>query len=663
MTVSPNDFWRLLAASGLLSARKLQSLRNKIQQHPEIAASTKKIAKQLLANNILTDEQLQQVLAGDIDQLDSQVDATPPVPKNTTSNPLPPLESSQSFAPDSAASDSYDGNSAMLANDPQVRKFSKSTRRTIAITAVTIPSMLLTAFGIWWFASRDGRNESATDLAAPIHTKVQPPQTDSTDIDKTDAPYQLTDSTEAIWARHEPGDPISLDWIPPGVQAIVHLRLADIWQHPEGQKILKSLGPTVQPMLTDWLSSIGYEASQLDSLTLAFLPQGTTLPQIVGIGSLKEKDLGSTANSDTANTDGATRSDSPSIHFVPSAPNTFIVGPPAVVKAIVDNRDVTAGEENSIYLRREMEHLRAESHSTDHVTVLANPNFLRDEASGLFAGPRRRLLDGLYGFWSEQAQAISIGMHLGDPRSSQIAVTEIRMIAREELPSRQLRIRVRRYIDALPMNVGDHLGSIELDPHWQRLAVRFPSMLRFVTQNTRVVAEGKQVSVSVALPAEAVHNLLLAAELTLISPERPSVATAVDRSDWTLAELLEQPISVRFAQKSLEFALQDVMNQVRDDYRELPFEFVIEIIGTDLQPEGITRNQQLSNFEVINKPLSQVLTQMVMKANPSQNVTSPTDEEQKLVWVPSNNEAGKILITTRDAVNRKGFALPAAFRP
>ena len=77
----------------------------------------------------------------------------------------------------------------------------------------------------------------------------------------------------------------------------------------------------------------------------------------------------------------------------------------------------------------------------------------------------------------------------------------------------------------------------------------------------------------------------------------------------------------------------------------------IKIIGDDLKLEGITRNQAIRDFTATNKPLSEVLTGLVMKANPDPTVKDPSEENQKLIWVlgpdPAAPENKIILITTR----------------
>ena len=103
----------------------------------------------------------------------------------------------------------------------------------------------------------------------------------------------------------------------------------------------------------------------------------------------------------------------------------------------------------------------------------------------------------------------------------------------------------------------------------------------------------------------------------------------------------------------------DVAQQINEELRGLPAPFAIEIVGADLELDGITRNQQIRDFDSQNKSVEEVLTALTLKANPTQNVAAD-DPEQKLVWVPLS-ESRKVVITTRSAAKTKGQALPAAF--
>jgi hypothetical protein len=150
-----------------------------------------------------------------------------------------------------------------------------------------------------------------------------------------------------------------------------------------------------------------------------------------------------------------------------------------------------------------------------------------------------------------------------------------------------------------------------------------------------------------------------AAAVARISPSAPSAPASVE-------DLLQARISIAFAQDSLEFAMQNVAEEVKATFPALPFEFKIKILGPDLEKDGITRNQQIREFDQQNKTVAEVLTAMVRKANPVATVRDPSEPDQKLVWVvapdPDAPANPIVLVTTRTGAGEKRYTLPNVFR-
>lgn len=621
MNSTSAEFWSLLQESGWLSRKKIDSLRKQIEPKTSIASSPAKIAQVLVANRLLTEPQARQLLSG---QLTAAVE--PPTAKPTK-------------APKPTVSHSH----------------GRRKSNTLLAMAITVGLFFALGIGIW-LAIQPADNEVAASNESPAaSTSTVGSKSNDADATRAQDYYELVDDADALWARHEPGDAIEPIFAPAGVQTIVRIRLQDLIRHAEGQRILKSLGPTVQGLLSSWLSKLGTNSESIETLTLYLLPQGTTYPQVVSVANITDsalrKQLSGFGKRDG---DGVAKLGADSIWFPKDSETTFIVGPSAAITSMVSNAK-SNDSAGGVLLRRELEQLRRATHDTDHVTVLTNPNFLRDEAQDLFPDLRRRLLSGLYEFWSQEAQAVSLGLQL-----SNVSLAEVRMIAREDLPPRRLQGRVKSFMAKLPSTTSDFLGRAQLDPYWQPLALRFPTMLRFLSEQTRTQVEGKQVAINVVLPIEAIHNLALATELSSITPTvQVGEIQTVDRSDWKLEEVLAHKTSIRFAQKSLEQATSDVAQQIQEELRGLPFAFAIEIVGADLELDGITRNQQIRDFNIQNASVAEVLSALAVKANPTQNVAADS-LEQKLVWVPQS-DSGKVLVTTRSAARTKGLRLPAAF--
>ncbi len=603
--ISPDQFWDQLKASGLIKVDKIDLLKAKIASKPEIANSTLKIARALVSNNLVSEDQARTLLSG----------GSLEVPKQ------PPVIETDSTK-----------------SETSVQTKRKSSRLPVILgTVVSLLGAAAAAF-VMMMAPTTGEEKPVTQPAqAEVTTTVTPAEEDS--------PYSLTDSTDSLWARPVTGEPIALDTAPNGVQMIVRIRLAQLLAEPDGNKIIRSLGPKLEGMLRDWTQSLNIAGKQLKLLTLYLMPNGTTIPDVVAKGSLLDAkpidafaSLGSIENETIKLATNA-------LWCPADRESTFYYGPLNLIQQLK--------ADESAPLRRELEYLRRETHDVDIVTMLANPNFLRNEAQGLFPGTHRRLLDGLFDFWSDEAQAVSVGF-----QQTEIGFLEVRMITRDDLRPRVLAARIEQYLGSLSTKVSDFLGRSQLDTHWQPIALRFPRMVSFLTEQTRVAIEGKQVAITTVLPREGTHNLLLASELGLATPLRDNAFKETEQA--TIESALAAKTSVRFAQKSLEEAMRDIAEQVRNEHMGLSFD--IKLIGTDLQPEGITRNQQIREFEAVNSSLSDILTQIVRQANPVQNLASANDPEQKLVWVLSPDQPGTVLITTRNAANEKGIELPAPLR-
>lgn len=116
---------------------------------------------------------------------------------------------------------------------------------------------------------------------------------------------------------------------------------------------------------------------------------------------------------------------------------------------------------------------------------------------------------------------------------------------------------------------------------------------------------------------------------------RPKGAAAPGAETKTASKALQKPLSLKFERNNLEVTMQLIAEEI-----EVP----IEIIGTDLQLEGITKNQSFSLDEE-NRAAGDILATIMQKANP----------DGKLVYVVrSKGGAETIVITTRAAAEKRG---------
>jgi hypothetical protein len=126
-------------------------------------------------------------------------------------------------------------------------------------------------------------------------------------------------------------------------------------------------------------------------------------------------------------------------------------------------------------------------------------------------------------------------------------------------------------------------------------------------------------------------------------------------------------MSLAFAQESLEMSLAAIATEFNDSLPEGENRIEMAINGAAFQKEGITQNQQIRDFSFEKAPLRDLLTALVRRANPVTTVQSPTEKDQKVVWLVLENASSpggkKIELTTRSWVEANGAQLPKEFLP
>jgi hypothetical protein len=130
--------------------------------------------------------------------------------------------------------------------------------------------------------------------------------------------------------------------------------------------------------------------------------------------------------------------------------------------------------------------------------------------------------------------------------------------------------------------------------------------------------------------------------------------------------MLQYRMTLDIPQQSLELAMQELVQQAHDASQQMQG-FRIQVIGEDLREAGVTRNQQIRDFRREQQTIAELLAGLVMQANPVPTVKHPSHLDQKLVWVatpdPAAPEQRIVLVTTRQAAERRGWPLPAVFQP
>lgn len=465
--------------------------------------------------------------------------------------------------------------------------------------------------------------------------------------------------TGTLWSSPTNGPPLQLNWTPPETQVVVALRPRAALQLEEGRRVLRALGPDLDPWLQRWQQQFGIRPEQLEQWVVALCPADAGPPLVthrLRLGEpagLAPPTWSSWSEQPTPAGPLWTGPEQLAVLLPSQQPELMVVGPRAALLEMAELQGQPP------LLLRPMQTLRQYSDADQHVSILLTPHFLFADGRHLWQGhlaplqdPAKRLLD-------QSVPAALLSFHL-DP----YFFGQLRALGRPPRDAFHLAGDLAAQMAELPADVRQFV-SRRLDPYWHELALAFPAMVTYLQQHLRVAVEDQQAVLNFALPTPAAHNLVLATELALATPAgaTPPSQTTPAGDPLHLEQWLEAPISLEFPQLSLEAALEELQQMAAQQYPSavpLP----IEIRGQDLKEAGITRNQQIRAVRLQGRTVADVLTELVRRANPVRAAATDAPE-QILVWVvaapPDRDNQTSVLITTRAAAAARGWTLPAPF--
>jgi hypothetical protein len=479
----------------------------------------------------------------------------------------------------------------------------------------------------------------------------------------------VADDSKLLWASPTTGKPESIRLIPPAPEVFLFVRPADLIASGEGEKVLQALGPTFATQRTAFEKAAGIGLAEIEQLLVTLHPNDAQFPRAHFVVRTKvelspDQWLTRWNNSTPVQEGTATYYTgggwayyiSPS----PDDPRTFVMGDPREVKEVVK----AAG--NPPALGVPVKRLLRATDADRHFTAVAVPQFFfNDDGEPLFAAERAKVRQPLAWLLGDGLQAAAVSMHFGPE-----FYFEMRMLGSLDKEPFLLSSEIKSRLNQVPGEIENYLVGLTPPPYWKKLSFRYPEMLRHFHSNLRAGVENDQAVINTVLPGVAAHNLVLGGELLVSSaPGGGAVAAAAPMPEKMLPKTLDEALQLKttysFAQQSLEFAMRDLAIDAQDQLKGSNVEFAIKLMGGDLEKGSITRNQSIRDFNQADKTFAEILTALVLKANPITTVKSPTEADQKLVWVvgPDPDDAARqiILVTTRDAAAANKYTLPAVF--
>lgn len=294
-----------------------------------------------------------------------------------------------------------------------------------------------------------------------------------------------------------------------------------------------------------------------------------------------------------------------------------------------------------------------------HFQLIINPVAVWNEAGRNWLGPDHQWLAELVKTQvPPETRAAYMALHFDDGQS----YAEAKFIIDRTANGQTFLNTILDRLTKAPMTVERTILNVPRLPYWDSALLEFDDMLKTVQQYLRAGQHQQIPTLNVWLPDEAPSNLV--AELNLYftaakyAGETQVAGTTQNQPPADLDTLLVTNRTFKIIEQDLVNALAELQQDIRDDYPDLPFELELQMDGNSLRTAGITQNQKITNFELTNQPLAEILTALVLKANPDPAVTDPKDPGCKLIWLPHPDQPGAILITTRTAAADAGWTLP-----
>ena len=459
----------------------------------------------------------------------------------------------------------------------------------------------------------------------------------------------IVDDPTLPWASPTSGLPPRLAFLPPGSQLVLLARPAAVLGDEEGRLFYKSLGPAAESaskMLASWC---GCDLADIETLQIGWQagPAGDVFEGfMLRVGASRAIPQDEAARRAAWGATTAVEIEGQTIHkgerlcfWVPASDQgrTLVVAPEVLLREIVTAAAAAPAEGLAASLPKDVETLVGMLDADRHLTLFGSPHYLVHDGRRLLAGPLARLADPLAAFFGDSIHAAALSLHFAAS-----AYAELDVVPTADAHAGRLAPALKAAVAAAPDAVEEYCVALEPAAYGRKLVLRLPQMIRMLGANLRAAAEARGVVVNAYLPRHATHNLALATELALSqSPGRsapaqvPGTAAAQDALGR-----LQKKITLTFVKDTLERSIQLVSEEIG-----VP----MEILGTDLQLEGITKNQSFG-LDERDKPAAAVLRAILAKANP----------DGKLVFfVRRQDGAETIVITTRAAAQKRGDALPA----
>ncbi len=451
----------------------------------------------------------------------------------------------------------------------------------------------------------DDPNVKIDEAAVPVEPDAVEPPGPLPETAGGESVHLVDDDGHTLWASPTAGQPIDLSYLPSGGQVFLVIRPKDLFGSTEGNRLVDALGPGGRWAQDNLRATLGVEPTDIEQLTIAFVPDASLVTRTAYVIHLsdpvpKQLLLAEWGRPAAARHEGETYYEKAGQgYYLPVAGGDRIaaIAPVEMIKQMIELR-------GKPLLRSGIEALVKHSDDQRQFTLLFTPSYLFTDGRELFVGHLQKLRSPLGEFLGKGIEAVMFSAHTGEE-----LFVELRTTAPLKPNALELMTLLRSRWDGVPERVENYVTKLDPHPYGRLVIHRFPRMLQLARDYTRAGIDDGQVVLRAYLPNSAAHNLVLGTELVLL--ESPGVTRVVQSASpaappRSVADKLREKVTLSFGREPLDRAIELLSN-------ELGVEIVIE--GSDLQLEGITKNQSLNNFDERDKPADDILRTVLKLAN------------------------------------------------
>jgi len=552
----------------------------------------------------------------------------------------------------------------------------------------------LLALGVMYFqpnndqaVSQIGNESSAANPADPADAfpGSGDPQIDTgnsgngaVDPDAVIAQTVVADDGKMLWESPTTGPKLDLHWLPPAPRMVFSFRMARLFSSEEGQRLIRASGAGVESAIADLTERTGLDPSEIVELLVGlYIDEDPLKYRSVVVAHLKqpavpEKLIEALSLQPAGDDDTKTEFGQ---HFRRNGQDVFAVidpdGEAGTVPTLVFGpadliaESVAAGGLPA--LDGPLARLALMADDERSINALFLPAALFNDAGQAMVGKTwGAITSRLRTEFDETLRAGLLSLNVdGD------CYLELMLDHSVDLRPEKALEKLDGQLAMFKTELVHKIAATPSNPWWELVRLQMDNMIHEWYRNLRTGIENEVVVANCWLPATAPHNLIASSEIALgFASGIPSSAIA-DKPALTIAsldQLLAIPRDLEVTTNpDLGLLLQGIETEVNDQYRTMLFQFRIRMEGTDLVKKGITQNQRPGNFSIQGKRLSEILTEIMFRANPVKTATGPADPLCELVWavVDDPDQAGQkmVLVTTRTAASERSIPLPADFLP